>query len=246
MEKRTVDILGLPFLSITQSDFIQLLIKDALINHKRFVVTANPEIVMQTRRDNTFKKTVLQADYIVADGVGIVMAADKLGDSLPGRVTGFDTLIGVLEAASERKLSVYFLGAKPEISETLKQVLADKYPSLQVAGIQHGYFDAKESAKIAEEIRMSGADFVFVALGAPAQEQWILKQLPIFEKGIFIGVGGSFDVLSGNVKRAPKIWITLRLEWFYRLLTNPSRWRRYLAIPAFLRAVRQEKRKRNR
>lgn len=246
MERKQVDILGIPFLAVTQSEFLQLLIQDALEGKKRFVVTANPEIVMQTRQDNTFKQVVLQADYIVADGVGILMAAEQFGDPLPERVTGFDTLTGVLEAASAQRLRVYFLGAKPEISELMKNTLADAYPALEIVGIRHGYFDVNESIEIAEEIRGSGADFVFVALGAPAQEKWILSQLPTFDKGIFMGVGGSFDVLSGSVKRAPRLWIVLRLEWFYRLMTNPSRWRRYFAIPQFMMAVRREKKRRNR
>ncbi len=240
MTTKNVEILGIPFIHISQADFITQLLQDALEQKKRFVVTANPEIVMNTRNDADFKQVVLKADYITPDGVGIIMAAKRQGTPLPERVTGFDTMQGILKQASNYDLKVYFLGAKPEVNEALKEKLRNAFPKLTVAGCRHGYFKLQESAEIAQEIKVSGADFVFVALGSPTQEKWIMSHFSMFEKGIFMGVGGSFDILSGTIKRAPKIIIKLRIEWIYRFVTNPSRWRRFFAIPQFMRAVSRE------
>ncbi|WP_088809723.1 MULTISPECIES: WecB/TagA/CpsF family glycosyltransferase [Listeria] len=240
MTAKNVEILGIPFIHTTQADFIRQLLQDSLEHKKRFVVTANPEIVMNTRSDADFKQIVLKADYITPDGVGIIMAAKRQGSLLPERVTGFDTMQGVLKEASHHGLKVYFLGAKPEVNEALKEKLKNSFPKLTVAGCRHGYFNLKESAEIAQEIKASNADFIFVALGSPAQEKWIMSHFSMFEKGIFMGVGGSFDILSGTIKRAPKIIIKLRIEWIYRFVTNPSRWRRFFAIPQFMRAVNRE------
>ncbi|MBC1398488.1 WecB/TagA/CpsF family glycosyltransferase [Listeria fleischmannii] len=240
---KRVEILGIPFIHTTQDEFIARLLQDALDNKKRFVVTANPEIVMNARDDLDFKQVVLSADYITPDGVGILMAAKQQGNPLPERVTGFDTMQGILTQAVKHNLKIYFLGAKPDVNKAMQEKLKECFPALKIAGCRHGYFNLQESAEIVQEIKNTGADFVFVALGSPAQEKWIMSHFNTFEKGIFMGVGGSFDILSGTVKRAPKIILKLRIEWIYRFVTNPSRWRRFFAIPRFMKAVNRENRR---
>lgn len=243
MEKKTVEILEVPFYRTTQQQFIEELLQKAENQEKKFVVTANPEIVMSARKNTRFKETILQADYITADGIGIILAAEKLGLPLNDRVTGFDTMIGILERATQKKLKIFFLGAKPEVSQALRLVLKESYPQLQVVGCRHGYFSDDESEQIVQEIQKCEPDFIFVALGSPAQENWIASHYESFSKGIFMGVGGSFDILSGTAKRAPKIMIKMRLEWLYRIVTNPTRWRRFLALPQFLRVVNRERKR---
>ncbi|WP_099222593.1 WecB/TagA/CpsF family glycosyltransferase [Listeria costaricensis] len=243
MEKSTVRVLDIPFYNISQAAFIEELLFCADQNQKKFVVTANPEIVMNTKADVHFKQIVTSADYIVPDGVGIVMAAERLGTPLKERVTGFDTLVGILNKAPEKQFRVYFLGATPEVSSKLMEKMKISYPNLMIAGSHHGYFDLEESENITQEIIDTGADFIFVALGSPAQEKWILSHFHRFPKGIFMGVGGCFDVLSGSVKRAPQWMIKWKLEWVYRFITNPSRWRRFFAIPRFMREVKKEVRR---
>ncbi|EUJ32699.1 teichoic acid biosynthesis protein A [Listeria floridensis FSL S10-1187] len=241
MENKTVDILDIPFYRTTQERFIDELLRDAENEYRRFVVTANPEIVMSAKNDIEFKKVVQQADYITADGIGIIMAAEKLGLPLSERVTGFDTMIGILKQAADKKMKIFFLGAKPEVSKALPVMLSKNYPELEVVGCRHGYFTEEENEAIVAEIQAGEPDFIFVALGSPTQEKWIESHLSAFSKGIFMGVGGSFDILSGTVKRAPKIMIKLRLEWLYRIATNPSRWRRFLALPRFFACCESRK-----
>ncbi|MBC1480039.1 WecB/TagA/CpsF family glycosyltransferase [Listeria seeligeri] len=236
MEKKEISILNIPFYNTSQAGFVDELYNDVRNGERKFVVTANPEIVMHASTDKDFEAVIRQADYIVPDGIGIVMASQKLGEPLKERVTGYDTMVGLLD----KPIRCYFLGAKPEISQMVKVKVNEKYPQAEVCGVHHGYFDVLESEKIAQEIMATNPDIIFVALGSPAQEKWIVSQISNFEKGVFIGVGGSFDVLTDNVKRAPKIWIKLRLEWVYRLLSNPSRWRRFFAIPQFMLAIRKE------
>ncbi|EAD2777714.1 glycosyltransferase [Listeria monocytogenes] len=239
MNKQEISILNIPFYNTTQAGFVEELYTVAKDGGRRFVVTANPEIVMHAHTDKEFEAILRQADYIVPDGIGIIMASEKLGEPLTERVTGYDTMVGLLN----KPLRCYFLGAKPEISKAVESKVNEKFPQVVVCGVHHGYFDVLESEMIAKEILLAKPDVIFVALGSPAQEKWILSQIANFEKGIFIGVGGSFDVLTDNVKRAPKIWIKLRLEWVYRLLSNPSRWRRFFAIPQFMLAIRKERKR---
>ncbi|WP_439443549.1 WecB/TagA/CpsF family glycosyltransferase [Listeria aquatica] len=243
MEKKTVEILGVPFYRTTQQQFIDELLQKAENQEKKFVVTANPEIVMSAKKNSQFKETILQADYITADGIGIILAAEKFGLPLNERVTGFDTMVGILEHAAQKNLKIFFLGAKPEVSQALQLVLKENYPQLQVAGCRHGYFSDGESEQIVQEIQKCEPDFIFVALGSPAQENWIVSHYRSFSKGIFMGVGGSFDILSGTAKRAPKIMIKMRLEWLYRIAMNPTRWRRFLALPQFLHVVNRERKR---
>ncbi|AQQ54246.1 WecB/TagA/CpsF family glycosyltransferase [Planococcus lenghuensis] len=230
--KKTIDILGVPFLHTTRQAFIETLQRHVEQKSKTFVVTANPEIVMHSLQDEQYRGILQQADYITADGIGVVKAASIIGDPLPERVSGYDIMLDLLQVADRQRYSVYFLGAAEEVLQATVAKVREEYPNVKIAGHQNGFFDRQDPG-VAEAIKESGADLVFVALGFPRQEQWIGKYLPLFDKGVFIGVGGSFDVFSGNVNRAPDVWIKLNLEWFYRLAKQPSRWKRMLVLPKF-------------
>lgn len=239
-----VHILDIPFIHIDQKDFVTLLDKHVEEKQKAFVITANPEVVMKTKDEPEFKTIVNQATYVVADGIGVVKAAKLLNQPLPGRVTGFDTMMKLLDVANRKQYKIYLLGAKKgTLHKAIDKIKAD-YPNIDIVGSHDGYFDWEQNS-IAEEIKRTKPDLVFVALGVPKQEKWIAEHFPQFEHGIFMGVGGSFDVLAGEVKRAPETWQKLNLEWLYRLLKQPTRFRRMLALPRFVFHVLLQKIKGN-
>ncbi|WP_334352131.1 WecB/TagA/CpsF family glycosyltransferase [Companilactobacillus sp. HBUAS56257] len=241
MHKNRVDILGTQFDNFTEDQFHQHLDYDLDVNKNRFIVTANPEIVLAAREDKKFLKIINSADYVVPDGIGIIKGANSLGTPLPERITGFDTLKYLIDSANKKHLKVYLLGAKPEvISATAKKIETD-YPNVDLVGYHDGYF--KEDQPIIDEIAEKKPNIVLVALGFPKQEYFINKYRQNAD-AIWIGVGGSFDVFSGTKKRAPKIFQKLSLEWFYRLITEPTRFGRMLAIPKYMKLINQEKKNR--
>ncbi|WLR50620.1 WecB/TagA/CpsF family glycosyltransferase [Bacillus tianshenii] len=240
MENRYVSILGVPFLHTTMEEMTQRVVKHWESNEKAFVITANPEIVMKAREEQVFQEIVGRADYITADGIGVVKAAEMLGDPLPERVAGYDLMHELLKKANERSLNLYMLGAGEDVIEEAANAVKRQYPNVKIAGYHHGFFDW-ESDAIPNQINEAGADLVLVALGCPRQEQWIDQNINKFHKGVFIGVGGSFDVLAGKVERAPEMWQKMNAEWLYRLVKQPSRWRRMLALPRFVGHVMKEK-----
>jgi N-acetylglucosaminyldiphosphoundecaprenol N-acetyl-beta-D-mannosaminyltransferase len=238
--KNTVRILGVDFINSTLNDFLNTLSGHLDKEEKTFVVTANPEIVMKVREDATYRAIVEKADYVTADGIGVVKAAGLLGKPLPERVTGFETFTGLLEIADQKGYSVYLLGAKDEVLQRTIAEIMTRYPNVKIAGAHHGFFDWEDD-HIPKEIQRTKPDLVFTALGVPRQELWIGQHIHQFEKGIFMGIGGSFDVLAGAVQRAPEVWQKLNLEWAYRLVKQPSRWKRQLSLPHFALKVIQQK-----
>lgn len=229
-----VSIMGIPFINTKRKDLLEKHLIPRLKDQKKsFVVTANPEIVMRTKENKAFKKVVLRADYIVPDGAGIIIASKMMKEPIMERIPGFELMLDLLDYADSHRLSCYFLGAKDHVNE--KAVLRAKrdYPNLKVAGHHHGFFSISD-VSIAEQVKTTNPDLVFVALGSPKQEKWINTYYDQFSKGLFMGVGGSFDVLSGEVKRAPEKWINMNLEWLYRLLKQPFRLKRILKSMKFM------------
>ncbi len=227
-----VTIMGVPFLHSNQQDFVDLLVNRIEHEEKTFVITANPEVVMQANENPTVMNYLKKATYICADGIGVVKAAQILGDSLPERVTGYDTMVRLLEVGNTKRFKIFLLGAQNETLEKTVKNINQTYPNVDIVGYHDGFFDWNKN-DIANEIATLKPDLVFVALGVPRQEKWISENLDQFSKGVFIGVGGSFDVIAGTVKRAPVIWQKLNLEWLYRLLRQPSRFGRMLVLPRF-------------
>ena len=195
-------------------------------NTKTFVVTANPETLMIGTETPKFD-TVLKDErvIIVPDGIGVVKAANILKLPVKERVTGVEIVQKLLELLNEQKKSIYLLGAKKEVLDAFVSNIHEQYPNVIVSGYKDGYIKDKDAAF--EEIVELKPDVVLVALGIPAQELLIYKHYDKFDKGIFVGVGGSFDVLSGMKKRAPKIFIKLNLEWLYRIVSEPKRIKRF-------------------
>ena len=230
-----VDILGFPFAKLTLDEAVRLM--GEVVGRERsvpfHVITANPEIVMAALRDESLGRIITEADLVTADGIGIVFASRWIGDPVPERVTGYDILMRLLADGDRNGWSFYFLGCDEDTSRKAADVIAARFPGLRVAGRHHGYFGPEEEAEIVADIRAARPDVLVVAMGAPLAERWIYRHKTELPVKLAIGVGGSLDVIAGKVKRAPRFWQSLNLEWLYRLLKQPSRWRRQLALPAF-------------
>ena len=216
--QKYIEIMEIPFINTTKQRFMESIIKSKLKQEEKcFIVTANPEIVMEARSNSAYKKVLLDADYIVPDGSGILLAAKRKNQPLTERVPGIELMTEMLVLADRIGASCYFLGAKEEVNRIAAENIMKAYPGIRLAGRHHGYFDIDDE-DIMGEIIKSKADFVFAALGFPKQELWISRTIDQCSKGIFMGVGGSFDVFSGQTERAPEFWMKCHLEWLYRLL----------------------------
>lgn len=241
-----VNILGIEFDNYSLEEFKNRLISRLNDKLSTMVVTANPEIVMAANKDPKFMKLITKnADLITPDGIGIVLGGKMLKKPLKELVTGYDLFTWLLQVGNLRKLRVYLIGAKPEVMRITKEKIAREYPGIELVGAEDGYF--KDDLKtVAKRIEESKPDLVFAAIGFPRQEELIsiLRQAKV--PAIMMGVGGSFDVFSGVVKRAPEAFQKTHLEWFYRLITNPTRFKRMLALPEFVVEVEKSKKENKR
>lgn len=202
-------------------------LEEALRSEERiFVVTANPETFMLGKSDEAMLELLLSKDStIVADGIGIVKGGALVGTEIKERIPGVEIAEKLFVLGNKLSKSVFLLGSKPEVLDTLCTALKEKFPKLEIVGAVDGYTDNKDEAF--ERIKELSPDIILVALGIPTQEKLIYKHLKDFNKGLFVGVGGSFDVLSGTKKRAPEFFIKHNLEWLYRILKEPSRIKRF-------------------
>ena len=229
------DIFGVKFDNYTISESVDKAI-DSLNNDAPFVIyTPNPEIVNTARSDSNYKSVLNTADIITPDGIGIVSASKILKGNIKERAAGFDIVCGILQKLSDKNGSVYLFGGKPGVAEKAAEKVLETYPGIVVSGVHHGYF--KNDEEIVKDISDKKPDLLLVCLGAPKQELWINKNKDVLNAGILVGAGGSIDVLAGNVKRAPDIFIKLGLEWFYRLLKEPKRIGRMMKLPLFIISV---------
>ena len=209
-----------------EDSFYEILEKNLKNNKRMFIVTSNPETFMISENDNKMQELLLDKNTIlVPDGIGIVKAARMINYDVKERITGIDIANKLIELGNSLNKKIYFFGAKPEVIESLNNLISEKYPNLKIVGSKDGY--VKDKDKVFDEIVELEPDIILVAMGIPLQEKLIYKHLNKFKKGIFVGVGGSFDVISGHKKRAPKIFIKLNLEWLYRILKEPSRIKRF-------------------
>lgn len=207
-------------------EFCEILKKNLKANKKMFVVTANPESFMIGLKDSEVEEILLDPEVtMVPDGIGIVRGAKILGYEAKERIPGVDLATFLLEEGNRQKKSIYLFGASEEVSSKMEEKVKQNYPNLHLLGRSNGYISNKD--EMFEKIKEANPDIILVALGIPAQEKLIFKHFKEFKKGIFIGVGGSFDVMSGVKKRAPKIFQKLGLEWFYRIMKEPKRIKRF-------------------
>ena len=209
-----------------KESYYKILENDLKNNAKKFIVTVNPETLIIAEKDLELKK-ILDDDSVslVPDGIAVVKASKWLNAAVKERITGVDIAEKLLSIANENKYSLYLFGAKKEVIKKLVDKISSKYQGIRILGASNGY--AHDKDKIMKEIVKLKPDICMVALGIHMQEKIIYKYLSKFNKGIFIGVGGSFDVLSDSKKRAPKFFIKTNTEWLYRIVTEPKRLKRF-------------------
>lgn len=234
-----VEILGVGFDRVDLAAAAERIIERHASEQRTFVITANPEFVMLCRRDRELASIARDADLVVADGTGVLVASSVLGDRLPGRVPGRLLVPAVLQLLSG---PVFLLGAAPGVAERAGAVLKRRIPSLALAGTHAGSPVPEEDATIRERIAESGARVLLVAYGMPAQERWIARNLSqLASVRTAIGVGGVFDQLAGRVRMPPGIVHAVGLEWLWRLAFEPRRWRRQRVLPVFAALVARQR-----
>ena len=236
-----IDVLGVGFDNVTMAEAVEQGMALLHSEGSHYVVTPNPEIVEACRENGAARAAVNGADLVLPDGIGIIKGAAMLGTPLKEKTPGIEFAAHMMERMAGEGMFLYLLGAKPGIAEQAAEKLSAQYPGLKIAGTHDGYF--KEDGPVVEDIRQSGADCVFVCLGAPKQEFWMAKNGPATGARLLCGLGGSLDVFAGTVERAPKFFCDHGLEWFYRLCKEPKRIGRMMKLPLFLVHVKQEKRK---
>ncbi len=227
-----IDVLCVGFDDLTMEEAVESTLGFMTAREAHYVCTPNPEIVMAAKADAALRAALSGADMVLADGVGVTKAAAMLGTPLKARVPGIDFAAGVLARLAQRGGSVYLFGAKPGVAETAAEKLAETYPGLAIAGTSDGYFT--DDKPIIEKINAASPDFLMVCLGSPKQELWMAAHTRSLSCGLMAGLGGSLDVLAGNVQRAPETWRKLGLEWLYRVIKEPKRIKRVAKLPLFV------------
>ena len=238
-----VVILGVPVDNVTEEEALARI--EAFIENGRphQVVTVNPEFIMAAQSDAKFFQVLKEADLSLPDGVGLLWAARFLGRLLSQRLAGVDTVRRIASLAAEREYRLFLLGAAEGVAEATAVRLEEKNPGLKVAGTYAGSPDPKEEEEVIEMVRAARPQVLLVAYGAPQQDLWIHRHLGRLGVPMVMGVGGAFDFISGKAKRAPGWMQRLGLEWLHRLLHEPWRWRRMLALPKFVWLVIKSRRR---
>ena len=226
------NILGIDVSITSYEELKNNIEKDIKNNKKSFIVAINPEKILKARQDENLKNLLNNATYQIPDGIGVVYASKIKKGKITSRITGIDCMDMLCNLANEKQYKIFMYGAKKETILKAKENLIKKYPNIKIVGTVDGY--EKDNEKIIKTINKSNADIIFVALGSPKQENWITSNMDKLCVKIYQGVGGSFDVLSGNIKRAPKVMQKLGLEWLYRLIKEPKRIFRQLKLIKFL------------
>ncbi len=241
MKPKRIEILGVPVDCVDMKQSLQVV--DAMIsgNIAQTVIAVNPEKIIKAHSDMHFLHFLQNAGLLIPDGIGAVVAARFLYGEVMSRVPGAELMPAICEQSVKNGYKLFLLGASPEVNIGAVSVLKKNYPGVNIVGYQHGYYSENEITDIIKQINDSQADILFIALGSPAQELWMEKYLPQLNIKVCQGVGGTFDVLTGNVKRAPKIFRDIHLEWFYRLVSQPGRVFRQTALPKFVVKVFKEK-----
>jgi N-acetylglucosaminyldiphosphoundecaprenol N-acetyl-beta-D-mannosaminyltransferase len=243
----SIDILGVRVDDVTMNEACDLAAGLIAAGGVHQFTTVNPEFIMLAHRDPEFAQVLERSALNVPDGTGVLWAARRQKHPLRERVAGVDLVQQLCARGSAYQWRVFFLGARPGVAELAAACLAHKYPGLTVAGTYAGSPAREEEQQIVERIRRAEPDLLFVAYGAPAQDKWLARNLPLLWPTnqtidpniglVGMGVGGSLDFIAGAQKRAPEWMQRVGLEWFYRLLREPTRWRRQLALLRFAVAV---------
>lgn len=234
--------------------YVNALSMDETVDYvKQVIARRNPPVqhvvinalkVNLMEKDPELREIVNSCPLINADGASIIWAAKKLHVPVTTRVTGIDLFLRLVEEAAKNRYKIYLFGAKQEVVEKVQSIFTEQYPALQIAGVRSGYFKPEDEEQIVADMAASGADMMFVAFSSPKKEYWVHKYLDQLNIPFVMGVGGSFDVVAGVTRRAPKVWQNLGLEWFYRFIQEPKRlFKRYIiGNMTFIRHVKRAER----
>lgn len=234
-----VSILGVNVSKLGMSDTVSVLERAVASGKPHQIITANPIMIMAALESEDNMRAMCEAELIVPDGAGVVWAAEEFGDPVAERVAGFDLLHELMKRGEQLGWTAYLLGAAEDVVQEAASRLQKQYPKVRIVGVRNGYFGEAENAGVIEQIRQVKPDLLFVARDAKTQEPWIARHKHELNAAVIMGVGGSFDVISGKTKRAPVFMQKLRLEWFYRLAKEPSRLPRMMALPRFMQTVKK-------
>ncbi len=234
---QTSTVLGVNVHAINSAEALRIIEEFILSGTPHIVVTADASAVVMAQSDPDLMEIINTADLVTPDGAGILWAARRLGTPLAERVSGVDLVQALCERGAETGHKPFLLGAAPGIAEEAAYALEQQYPGLKIAGTHHGFFTPEESDALVRKIRECKPDMLFVAMGQPRQEKWIRQYMEAMGVPVSMGVGGTFDVLSGRVKRAP-VWMQRSgLEWIYRLARNPRKIDKCSTLPVFVMKV---------
>jgi N-acetylglucosaminyldiphosphoundecaprenol N-acetyl-beta-D-mannosaminyltransferase len=232
--RKTVEIAGINLDDISMEQAVERIYEFIGSNKNHSIFTPNAEIMMDGISNGEIKSMLNGADMLVADGAGVVLASKILGKQVTEKVSGVDLVKNLLISSEKRPVKFYLFGGKPGIPEKANANIICDYPGAQVVGTRNGYFSKEDEETIINNINNSGADVLLVCLGAPKQELWITENKHRLKVKACIGVGGTLDILAGNVKLAPDFFRNHGLEWLYRLYKEPKRFKRMLRLPKFI------------
>lgn len=237
-----VNLLGIDIDAISNAEALDQIERwIAARNRPHLVMTPDTTALMHAQSVAELRRAYRQADLVTADGTGLVWASRQLGRPLPERVTGIDLLNALCQRSAERRDRVFLLGARPGVADEASEVLCRHHPGLTIVGTQHGYFADRQSERVVREINAAEPDLLLVGMGVPHQEVWMCANGPNLTVPLVMGVGGSFDVLAGRVRRAPATWQRLSLEWLWRAMLEPRRLWRARLIPRFMLKVLRDR-----
>lgn len=240
---KKVTILGVPVDVITMGEAVARI--DGFIEKRTpvLVATANAEMLMRATHDGALRRILQGAAMVTPDGAGTVWAAHHLGHAMPERVAGYDMVQELMREAPVKHRRIFFFGSAPGVADKAKKKAEQLYPGIEIVGTRNGFFTAADEPAIIEEIKAAHPDILLAALGVPKQEKWLAKHLEKLGVPVSIGVGGTFDVMAGVMKRAPRWMQRAKLEWLFRGMMQPQRAGRLLALPRFVLKVHAQKRK---
>jgi len=230
--RNIVNILGVNFDNVTMDEAVNIGIGLFDEEAKHSIYTPNPEIVMEAYKNSELKASLNKGSLVIPDGIGVVIGSKIIKKPLKERVAGYDFTRNLFDYLKDTDKTVYFFGAKPGVAKLAAECIEKDFKGLSIVGVCDGY--QQDMDKVVNDINKVKPDLLLVGLGAPRQEAWISNYMDQTEAKVFIGVGGSFDGFSGTVKRSPELFIKLNLEWFHRLITQPSRFFRMLRLPQFI------------
>lgn len=228
-----VEILGVGVDPVTMPTALKRIESFVEAKTPHIIVTADASGIVAAQHDQAWMDILQSADMVTPDSVGVLWASRKVGSPIEERVSGVDLVDEICKLSSSKGYRIFFLGAEPTVAENAASKMQLRHPGVNIVGTQDGYFSNADEPEIVEKIAQTKPDVLFVAMGIPRQEKFIAKYLYEIAASVNIGVGGSFDVWSGNVKRAPIVIQRMHLEWLWRTILNPKKWRKVMNLPVF-------------